>query len=549
MPQINHAFVVQGMEHELLRARPPAVRIRRAVGVIEGFRVPGLHITGPKRQLNAYLGHSGLTESSRLVELKRILIPAYYGEASGGAMLSIQEGHALAADENAKDELMRILAELSEILGYDMALHLRTGDSYAPGGSWGTLNIVIGASPPGRASIWRCHKACGVSFNDTSSPETYAGASDESSVTIRDPNGDQFAQFYDNVLYLFLPLSELRHLRLYTGSHSLLLTAVRTAWNQLQSGKVDLPVQQPLVTARHYTEAVETLRGTMVASLGRNVSKIEQDIERLTKALNEKYFTLARTKTLLDIAGTMPEEDASRPDEWRRIRKLGFGISKIGGSIVFGTGAVSILHDQAEYPLGEFRISFTAHGTVVIWNVTPTHPRGVPHPHISESGGICFGNATAAIHEAITSLRRADALALIREWLVHGYDETLTRHKITEWKQKEFKNETDPGQSARTVTPQLLPPSKTLRSTSKDEGRTSGRGPDWLVVRTLAGKVGLRRPRGLGWGYDLLPQLADVALWPDPRGKTKSRRTSRARPRAHGGRNQRSSGASKKSPD
>lgn len=90
-------------------------------------------------------------------------------------------------------------------------------------------------------------------------------------------------------------------------------------------------------------------------------------------------------------------------------------------------------HEGVSYDFGAFVLRVDNGGYIAVWNENPTHPKGVPHPHISLRGVVCYGNATQAITKATGELRFADAVTYVLRWLSEGYEESLAAVKIEEW--------------------------------------------------------------------------------------------------------------------
>jgi len=87
------------------------------------------------------------------------------------------------------------------------------------------------------------------------------------------------------------------------------------------------------------------------------------------------------------------------------------------GSISATTSAVTIEYDNFKFPLGSYEINIDAKGRVSI-EALDEHPDAeYPHPHVGTDSHPCLGNIAADIPKMIGSLRIAETLQVLYEFL------------------------------------------------------------------------------------------------------------------------------------
>lgn len=87
------------------------------------------------------------------------------------------------------------------------------------------------------------------------------------------------------------------------------------------------------------------------------------------------------------------------------------------GGIIAVTGPITIEYDNWEFPLGSYNISLNNSGDINI-EALDDHPNAEhPHPHVDTDGYPCLGNIAADIPKLIGSMRIAEALQLLYQFL------------------------------------------------------------------------------------------------------------------------------------
>ena len=90
---------------------------------------------------------------------------------------------------------------------------------------------------------------------------------------------------------------------------------------------------------------------------------------------------------------------------------------KDDGSITATTAFITIEYDGWQFPLGRYQINIDPKGQINI-EALDEHPRAeYPHPHVATDGRPCLGNIAADLPKMIGSMRIAEALQVLYEFL------------------------------------------------------------------------------------------------------------------------------------
>jgi hypothetical protein len=91
--------------------------------------------------------------------------------------------------------------------------------------------------------------------------------------------------------------------------------------------------------------------------------------------------------------------------------------AKDDGSITAVTSPITIEHDNFRFPVGRYQININPKGDLRI-EALDEHPNAdYPHPHVATDGRPCLGNIAADIPKMIGSMRIAEALQVLYEFL------------------------------------------------------------------------------------------------------------------------------------
>jgi hypothetical protein len=91
------------------------------------------------------------------------------------------------------------------------------------------------------------------------------------------------------------------------------------------------------------------------------------------------------------------------------------------GSIAATTTPITIKYDGWQFPLGRYDINIDPKGDITIEALDPPTDADNPHPHVGTDGRPCLGNIAADIPKMLGSMRIAEALQVLYEFLC-GYN-------------------------------------------------------------------------------------------------------------------------------
>lgn len=87
------------------------------------------------------------------------------------------------------------------------------------------------------------------------------------------------------------------------------------------------------------------------------------------------------------------------------------------GSISATTSPITIEYDGWQSPLGRYDINIDPKGDIKIEALDPPTDTDNPHPHVATDGRPCLGNIAADIPKMLGSMRIAEALQVLYEFL------------------------------------------------------------------------------------------------------------------------------------
>lgn len=87
------------------------------------------------------------------------------------------------------------------------------------------------------------------------------------------------------------------------------------------------------------------------------------------------------------------------------------------GSISATTTPITIEYNGWQFPLGKYNINIDTKGNTTIEALDPPTDTDYPHPHVGTDGRPCLGNITADIPKMLGSMRIAEALQVLYEFL------------------------------------------------------------------------------------------------------------------------------------
>jgi hypothetical protein len=253
------------------------------------------------------------------------------------------------------------------------------------------------------------------------------------------------AQYIDNTVYILFPP---RMLDERGGVYASLcfpqvLLEILSLWYFRKTGR-EVGGESKMLPLSHegiheeFTRVEARLRAERAQNImfiEKHLRTIEAELLEYRRKLHEVRFRNSRpTFYEPPFCGTNLDEVAKelvRFNDHPQIEKIEL-LSGVG--ILVHTNEVHIAHAGQSHRIGSFCVLFRYDGFIDIWTRTTFHPEGEPHPHISISGGACYGNAGDAIRLAIDEYRFGDAIEYFLMWLVEGYTvENVIDHPIEEW--------------------------------------------------------------------------------------------------------------------
>lgn len=298
------------------------------------------------------------------------------------------------------------------------------------------VNVVVGSAPAGEYGFSRSTHLCGVMLDARGREVSHPAPTSARGCVVTDEDGNHVAQIIGDTIYLLIPVRGLDSLRRLNGEGgNLFAGALRLAWNAFIGDKPEIKEKELDEAAYRafISEGGTSLPVRAMAELGDVEKEIQSVLARYRELLNRKReLSAIATMSVLEDQDLLKNASA----DWQRLRERPEveSVKLVGLGIHIRTKR--IISDEWEgnrYQFGTFVIRFGIDGRVSVWCEKPMHPKGIPHPHISAEGGICFGNVGPIIQEAAHERRYPDAADIIFNWLISGYDPERAIHKISEW--------------------------------------------------------------------------------------------------------------------
>jgi hypothetical protein len=172
----------------------------------------------------------------------------------------------------------------------------------------------------------------------------------------------------------------------------------------------------------------------------------KQELDLLRSEAEQAYHTIVsyhKRKPVIEkeLQHLQKLDEAPDPLLFRKQAKLLIDLQKTGlytsiapqddGFIKAFTGPVSIEYQGHEFPLGCYEIAISNACDVKIEALEEHPDASFPHPHVAEDGYPCLGNISATLPSLLASMRIAEALQLIYEFLSSYSPETGPYEKIS----------------------------------------------------------------------------------------------------------------------
>lgn len=324
-----------------------------------------------------------------------------------------------------------VLRRLAQIMGTSVFFHSHEETTAPPSADDGMIHIHTNCSPPGEHVSWYVDTAFGMKISPLERDLVGYGPTEGRGVILKDADKKNVAQILGNNWYIFFPtlsyFNEATSVQILECTLSLCLETHSHG-----------PVANNTLDHKTFLKTMKEWADGSDGVADREIKKIQKDLEvgrlRMTEltrdlrmwiSLKEGFHASAFVRTARRrMAGDL-QKIMEHP--------LVAGADFFQDALQVRTVPLTTHHEEAAYHTGPFTIRINKHGKVSVWSEEPTHPSGVPHPHISKHEGPCFGNAGTAIIKAAAEMRYLDTISYILTWLTHGYTHDLAAVKIQEW--------------------------------------------------------------------------------------------------------------------
>jgi hypothetical protein len=415
-----------------LKSQGIAFRPDRAL--IDGCLYPAYIIA--RSSLNAVLKTAGLSRKRLSIEICRLRSGnADYTGARNGRFKITQ------VDLGAKEQAMlraavigyrKTFMDLSKRLGGTLVhLHCGAKRRIERRRELGVFHIFAMSSPSGETDTAVAETIFGLPITRDRETVLLHKPTAGRGVALSDGFGNSVIQVLNGNVYFLVPT-----INCYHGEVSLIimrkLIALAVAGLFLETESAGKNTRKEIRSAiREHAEAVAFAFKREIALVRMRIERAQKEqmtAERMLVEMEEGWricaspqFVRNREKTILDAVKAIAKMPLVRSWYFRE------------GGLHVETRRIAITHKGRRYDLGRFVLRFGERGAVSVWNEQPTHPKGVPHPHISAENGACFGSATRAIAKACAEMHYAEATRIILSWLTDGYAKETALVKLEEW--------------------------------------------------------------------------------------------------------------------
>lgn len=344
-------------------------------------------------------------------------------------------GRDIAA-ERSYGELLRQFSRLAG--GISIFFHRNTPEAAAPyPDKRGHIHVFTNRYPPGEAAPNRyVSRAFGFRLDGDFGLEHLSPCPTRGrGVVLKDEKGTELVQVLGADFYFLIPLMSTFNAKTSEQIFSRLLAL---AWDEYRERSKRPMRPQRSISAGEFRREVIVWLERLPAKIRTDIAGYEKEIRRYQEALAITYrnkLEFEAVLALLTPASYAKEIRKRLPADFWLIKKLP-QVARVGivhEGLHVETVPIEIEHAGKRYDLGSFVVRVNAKGMVTVWSEAPTHPNGIPHPHISKDGVACFGNATDAITKHAAQFRFYDCVSLVLRWLTQGYTPALALWKIEEW--------------------------------------------------------------------------------------------------------------------
>ena len=193
---------------------------------------------------------------------------------------------------------------------------------------------------------------------------------------------------------------------------------------------VDFNVDDKIL--EHRNDLMQSFCQAFTANVKQRVTERQTDLKNSQRAADQAYHTIVeheRKKPVMEKEIGFLNQLCQNPNPilFRKQAKALVDLQASGdftsivgnddGTIVATTSPITIEYEGWDFPLGRYTITVDNSSQVNI-TALDTHPHAkYPHPHVAQDGYPCLGNIAADLPKLLGSMRIAEALQLMYEFL------------------------------------------------------------------------------------------------------------------------------------
>ena len=424
-------FFVPRALADKLHEMPPRVSVLETTLKVGNIVVSGVYLKGRARAILPYLKRLGLGSVGEGVANDRVCL--VYGT---GGFVAVDSIDAATTTKHAAilQHMVTTLKRLSGLSGINIDLRLER-EPFLPLCDSGVVRIVIGASPPGDVAVLERRSLCGVQLQENGEELREYGHAQGYGALVYDDESVVVAQIIDSTIYLFVPLD--RELMLSPSGGNLFARAAVFAWNAYLEGATPVHVE-PIDTVEEYINHAQKLQAKHVSAVDVIISDIDDRVRtamrRIEELRREQLIFRAVKRGLESVASSETrEDDLTAQFDALKANTLLARFGYLDAAFQVETVDLIAEHDGVHRLLGSYGIRIEYAGKVHVWALRSAHPYGIPHPHISKKGVVCFGNLTQAIVQSASEQDIPTAVGFVIRWLLEGYNPRSADTSIEEW--------------------------------------------------------------------------------------------------------------------
>lgn len=331
-----------------------------------------------------------------------------------------------------------ILEEFAEAKNVHFHLHVCGGRTvYYPRDDVDTITVVLGGLPPGESGTLWAETVVGIRLDqDQRTQIKVPGYAKGYGKVVRDEDNCAVAQLVGSTIYLFLPTSAEKLYLLAGHEIDLFAKALQVALEALPSFQT--APHLPVLDGENVVARSKHISGFYNQRADKKISAVYERINALKKEMNELFTSL---RLLQSRRASFPEVYTPNDDdvmaEWTKLEQhplFDYAEWSLDNCLHIHTKDVLMDSGNGEMRnVGRFVIRVAVFEGVWVWSKYLTHPKRIPHPHIGQSGSVCFGNITQEVERLIVYGTEAEISLLVLDWLGEGYDAGLADTKLEEW--------------------------------------------------------------------------------------------------------------------